>query len=325
MSKILFLILVIVVVANGILAVNIVATINPYYLILREIAGDKLEIGLLIRPGQNPHIYSPTVSDVRRLNDADLIVANGIGLEVPLMRTLSDLEAKGKQVIYVGEHFPGSLLIHDHHHDHDDHYNAHEEHNHHHEDGNHHHEHEEDAVHDEDDHHAHDSANPHVWLDPVFLASHVVPLLADKLAEADPENADYYRSNAESLAARLNDFQFDASEALRSFRGGIVVVAHPSFSYFFARHHITLEPVFEGVGDEPTIAEMRKLIDFVRANEVIGIFAEYQQSKRPIDILVRETGLKHGELDGLGFGRSNIVELFEWNLEEMLRVFHGKE
>ena len=306
-KAILILVLISLLAVSNLFALSVIATINPYYLILHEIAGNKLEVNLLIRPGQNPHIYSPSVSDIRRLNDADVIIANGIGLEVPLMRTLMDLEAKGKQVIYVGELFPSSILIHDHHHE--------DEHG----------EHEEDTDQYEDVHHAHDSANPHVWLDPVFLADHVVPFLGEKLAEADPENADYYRSNAESLVVKLNNFQLDASEALMLFQGGIVIVAHPSFSYFFARHDITLEPVFEGIGDEPTIAEMRKLIDFVRANEVIGIFAEYQQSKRPIDILVRETGLKYGELDGLGFGRTSILELFEWNLEEMLRVFHGKE
>lgn len=314
----LFLMLIFLFAVSNLFAFSVIATINPYYLILHEIAGNKLEVNLLIRPGQNPHIYSPSVSDIKKLNDADLIVANGIGLEVPLMRTLGDLETKSKQVIYVGELFPGSLLIYDHHHDHDDHNDAHE-------DGSHHHEHQEDANHHKDSLHDHDSANPHVWLDPVFLADHVVPFLGEKLAEADPENADYYRSNAESLAVRLSDFQHNASEALRPFQGGIVIVAHPSFSYFFARHNITLEPVFEGAGDEPTIAEMRKLIDFVRANEVIGIFAEYQQSKRPIDILVRETGLKHGELDGLGFGRTSMLELFEWNLKEILRVLHERE
>ncbi len=309
MKLLLLTLIVLVLFLSSVSALSVITTINPYYLILREIAGERLEINLLIRPGQNPHIYSPTVSDVRKLNDADLIIANGIGLEVPLMRTLHDLELKGNQVIYVGELFPSLLLIHDHHHDDDNHYHVHDKHNDHH----------------EDDHHAHDSANPHVWLDPVFLADFAVPHIAEKLAEADPENADYYRSNAEALSVKLKNFQFSASEALSPFKGEIVIVAHPSFSYFFARHHITLEPVFEGVGDEPTIAEMRKLIDFVRANEVIGIFAEYQQSKRPIDTIVRETGLQHGELDGLGFGRGDILELFEWNLEEMLRVFHGKE
>ncbi|HAA86342.1 MAG TPA: zinc ABC transporter substrate-binding protein [Kosmotogaceae bacterium] len=306
-KAILILVLISLLAVSNLFALSVIATINPYYLILNEIVGDKLEVNLLIRPGQNPHIYSPTVSDVRKLNDADLIVANGVGLEVPLMRTLTDLEERGKQVIYIGELLPSSLLIYDHHHEHE------------------HGEHEEDTDHCEDEHHAQDSLNPHVWLDPLFLAEYVVPYLAEKLAEIDPDNADYYRFNAESLVVKLNSFQLNASETLSPFQGGIVVVAHSSFSYFFARYDITLEPVFEGIGDEPTIAEMRKLIDFVRANQVIGIFAEYQQSKRPIDILVRETGLKHGELDGLGFGRTSILELFEWNLEEMLRVFHGKE
>jgi len=67
-----------------------------------------------------------------------------------------------------------------------------------------------------------------------------------------------------------------------------------------------------------------RLVDFVRSQDVIGMFAEYQHSMRAIDILMDETYVKHGELDSLGISTGSIMELLQWNLVEMKRVFDGE-
>ncbi|MBO8139437.1 MAG: zinc ABC transporter substrate-binding protein [Thermosipho sp. (in: Bacteria)] len=62
---------------STIFSLNIVTTINPYYLLVKDIVQDKAEVNLLLKPGVNPHVYSLKVSDVKLLNSADLIIANG--------------------------------------------------------------------------------------------------------------------------------------------------------------------------------------------------------------------------------------------------------
>lgn len=274
------------------LPLKIVATINPYYLILKEIAGQEAQVDLLIGPGQNPHIFSPKISDIRKLNDADLVIANGLDLEVFLEPYLDDLTSRGKTVIYIGSLLPDELLVNE----------------------------EENGDDDESGHHD----NPHIWLDPIILTDYVVPVLVRTLSTLDPGNSEFFSSNAASLIKNLQEFNDKTASYLERFEGKTVIVAHPSFSYFFRRYGIQLEPVLEGVGDEPTIGEIMKLVDFVRNQDVIGIFAEYQQSKSALDILTDETSVKYGELDSLGISMGSIIELLQWNLIEMKRVFDGE-
>ena len=50
--------------------------------IARNVAGDRLEIRSITREGAEIHGYEPSPSDIKRATDADLIVENGLGLEL---------------------------------------------------------------------------------------------------------------------------------------------------------------------------------------------------------------------------------------------------
>uniref|UniRef100_A0A7C5VKY5 Zinc ABC transporter substrate-binding protein n=1 Tax=Fervidobacterium thailandense TaxID=1008305 RepID=A0A7C5VKY5_9BACT len=82
---------------------KVVCTLNPYFLIVKEISAGKLDVGLLIKPGANPHTFSPTVSDAKMLSNADLIVANGLGLDNAYLKNY-------KNVLYVAERIPKKFL-----------------------------------------------------------------------------------------------------------------------------------------------------------------------------------------------------------------------
>jgi len=84
-------------------SLNIATTINPYYLIVKEITAGKANVSLVVRPGADPHSYSPTVSDVKALSKADLIVANGLGLDNAYLKGY-------KNVLYLGDKIPATML-----------------------------------------------------------------------------------------------------------------------------------------------------------------------------------------------------------------------
>lgn len=83
---------------------TIVTTINPYYLITKEIVQDKINVQLLIKPGSNPHTFSPTVSDVKMLSNAKIIFANGLGIDNSYLKNY-------KNVVYLGDVIPKKLLL----------------------------------------------------------------------------------------------------------------------------------------------------------------------------------------------------------------------
>jgi manganese transport system substrate-binding protein len=47
----------------------------------RNVAGDKLVVESITRPGAEIHDYEPTPSDIKRAQEADLVLYNGLGLE----------------------------------------------------------------------------------------------------------------------------------------------------------------------------------------------------------------------------------------------------
>lgn len=83
---------------------TIVTTINPYYLIVFQLLGDTASVKLLVPPGANPHLFSLKPSDAKTLEEADLIVANGLGLE-------TYLEKYKEKTVFVSDFIPALLLV----------------------------------------------------------------------------------------------------------------------------------------------------------------------------------------------------------------------
>lgn len=263
----------------SIFSINIATTINPYYLIIKELVDDRANISVIIEPGENPHTYSPTINDIKKLRSADLILANGLSLELYLEDSLKDINNKNSNVLYVSdliENFANDVK-------------------------------KENLAH----------INPHIWLSLDFMIEQIIPGLTDKLIELDSANEDFYRTRSEKLIYELNKIRNDASELLKEYKGTNVLLSHPSFKYFFTDFGIKEYAIFEGHGDEPTIKELKSFIEKANNGEFIAIFGEKQQNIEPVQVIVKSTNLNMGILDPLGVDTQNIVELFEYNLSEI--------
>ncbi|MXU64124.1 zinc ABC transporter substrate-binding protein [Oceanomicrobium pacificus] len=90
----------------------------------------------------------------------------------------------------------------------------------------------EDGHDDHDDHAGHDHGpiDPHAWLDPANAAAWT-GVLAEKLAELDPENADLYRANAEAAQAELAALAEELNAQLSDLDAPFVVY-HDATQYF---------------------------------------------------------------------------------------------
>ncbi|AEH37832.1 metal ABC transporter substrate-binding protein [Halopiger xanaduensis] len=148
-----------------------------------------------------------------------------------------------------------STESHDEHEGHDDHADHEDEHDH---DHNH-----EDETDDAEFH------DPHVWVDPV-LAQDVVGTIADGLAEADPDNEDTYRENADAYAQRLADVD-DQLESLvaEADRDVAVLAGHDSFRYIEERYGFELHtPVDVSPNAEVTAGQLADTIDLIDEHEI---------------------------------------------------------
>ena len=55
----------------------------------RNVAGDRLQVASIVKPGAEIHGYKPTPSDIERASKADLIVENGLELELWAQRFMA--------------------------------------------------------------------------------------------------------------------------------------------------------------------------------------------------------------------------------------------
>ena len=144
---------------------TVVATIFPLADFVKNVAGDKVDVITLLRPGDSPHTYEPTSRDMKAVAQATLLVVNGAGLDFwveKLKAAASDNMVVVDTSAVLAEE--GLLLSGD---EHDD-----------------------------------GGVNPHYWLDPV-LAQKQVEAIASALAAADPGNKDFYLENAADYIAQL--------------------------------------------------------------------------------------------------------------------------
>jgi ABC-type Zn uptake system ZnuABC Zn-binding protein ZnuA len=65
---------------------KVVASVLPVWVFAKNVAGERADVSLLIRSGTDPHEFTLKPSDVRKLDEADLVLINGAGLEKNFIR-----------------------------------------------------------------------------------------------------------------------------------------------------------------------------------------------------------------------------------------------
>ena len=176
---------------------QIVATTTIWADVTRNVScGGLAEVESILPPLADPHDFEPSMSDRAQLDEAHLVVANGLGLEEALEDTLASVEADGTPVFTAGDHMTTLAFDaetsggHDEEADHDAGDGKHEEEG---EGG--------DDHGAEDDDHGHGSEDPHVWLDPLRVAA-AVANLADALIQRAGLDADRVISCSDAYLGR---------------------------------------------------------------------------------------------------------------------------
>lgn len=67
--------------------------------IAQEIAGDRVDIDVLIPPGADPHTFQPTPRDVAKIADSQMLIANGAGLEEWLQEVIDNAGGQSMLII----------------------------------------------------------------------------------------------------------------------------------------------------------------------------------------------------------------------------------
>lgn len=81
----------------------VVVTTNILGDVVSHLVGDEVEVLTLMRPGADPHSFEISAAEAARVRSADLLVANGLGLEEGLQQHLDAAAADGVQTFVAGD------------------------------------------------------------------------------------------------------------------------------------------------------------------------------------------------------------------------------
>lgn len=268
------------------------ASFYPMYEFARSVGGDLADVELLVPSGTEPHDWEPTPQDIAKIEDADLLVYNGAGMESWVDQVL-DASANAK--LRTVEASEGLDIMEG---------SEEEEHEHDHEAGEaHSHESSEDHDHDAEEAHGHDhdhgGLDPHVWLSPKLAAQEVRNIEA-AFAKADPDHAAQYKSNADAYVAKLDALDAEFKSGLTGTKRTDFITQHAAFGYLARDYGLTQVPIAGLSPDqEPSAREMADVVEFAKQHDVKTIFFETLVSSKVAETIATEIGAKTDVLNPL--------------------------
>jgi zinc transport system substrate-binding protein len=115
--------------------------------------------------------------------------------------------------------------------------------------------------------------DPHIWLDPI-IAKHQVENIKEAFKQADPENADYYETNAKQYQAKLDVLDTEIRSALSAYTRKEFISFHEAFSYFAKRYELTQIYLLPRGQEEPSPSDVALVIETAKAKNITVIYAE---------------------------------------------------
>ncbi|MBZ0285117.1 MAG: metal ABC transporter substrate-binding protein [Anaerolineae bacterium] len=224
---------------------------------LKNIAGDHLEVNVIMKEGSNHHAFEPTIRDARIIGTSDIIFINGMSLEGEwLGQMLISIDSEDK-VVVTAEGIQSRPLVHT--------------------------------------DHVHADGDPHVWHSTIN-AQMVVDNITRGLVAYDPDNRAFYEANAEAYNAQLDELteQVEAILAVVPTERRKLVTSHEAFGYFADQFGFEVigTIIIATQSQEPDRRQMQSIIERIAYFEVPAIFTETTMNSRLAEQIANETGVQ---------------------------------
>jgi len=279
---------------------KVVATTTIVGDVVHAVAGQSIELTVLLPPGADPHNYEPSPQDLAKIADADLIVLNGAGLEEVLEPLIENAGGSGR-IIYLSE---GITLL------------------------------EASIEHDEEaseDTHANLQGDPHVWTDPNNILIWV-DHLETALSEMNSTQAELYKTNAEQYRAELKALDEWVHTQVDQIppENRQLVTDHLEFTYFAERYGFTLAgaviPNYSTTADT-SAQELAALEDTIRSLGVQAIFVGNTTNPDLAQRVANDTGVQlvpllTGSLTEPGGGAETYLKYIRYNVNAIVQALN---
>ncbi|MGD6817024.1 metal ABC transporter solute-binding protein, Zn/Mn family [Metabacillus sp. 84] len=243
---------------NGKLKVT--TTIAQLEDLVKNVAGDKVQVDSLMGPGVDPHLYKASQGDIQKLNQADMIMYNGLHLEGKMGEVFEKV-SKTKPVIPVAESIDAERIL---------------------------------KV--EGSANAHD---PHVWFSiPNWIQ--VTDKVEAELSKEMPEHKDEFKKNAEAYKKKLEEMDAYAREQIAAIpeESRVLVTAHDAFQYFGEEYGLEVMGL-QGLStdSEYGLKDVQKLVGVLSERNIKAVFVESSISEKSINAVVQGSREKGHEVE----------------------------
>jgi len=248
---------------------NVVTTIFPAFDFVRQIAGDRVNLTMLLSPGAESHSFEPSPRDMITIMNSDVFIYVGES-EQWIERILRSMNTDAMTIFAITN--PVELVLAD--------------------------EHGHDNTCDDpdcfDDHVFCSLFDEHVWTSP-RNAVLIVRAITELLSEADPANAAYFRYNAAAYIRELERLDAAFSEVVAGARRRTVVFGDRfPFRYLVEAYGLTWHAAFLGCSTQtdPSPATIAFLINTVRDERIPVVFHIELSNELIADVIVEATGAR---------------------------------
>jgi zinc transport system substrate-binding protein len=267
--------------------INVLASFYPIEEFTKKVGKDKVYVLPLVRSGTEPHDWEPGVRDIQRMQDADLIIINGLGIENwtdDVYTINSDAyvidTSYGIKPIYISS--DNRLQISE----------------------------ESKEI----------RTDPHIWLNPVTIKIQVQNI-ADALTKVDPENKNYYQKNVDAYKAELDIVDKKIRDELAQCNKKDFFAFHDAFSYFAQEYGLNQHTVLKSIDplSDPSPRDIMEVINLARTLDAKVIFTEDGVNQKMSQVIADEVGSKVLVLSPLEFGdgEKTYLEMMVQNLDNL--------
>ncbi len=274
------------------------ATVFPVYALAEEVAGDLVELKMVLPEGVDAHDFEPSAKLIAEISSSKLLLMNGLEMEHWLDGAEQAFAEKGLTTVEVSAKIEPIVIGDEEQHEKD-------------------HDHESEKNHS----HHHGQYDPHIWQSPAnakIMVENIYYAL-DKLLK-DEQRAEL-KQNFERTITKLDDLEQRYQRELKDIPCNKLIVGHAAFAYL-CRDFGLEQVAVAGLStlDEPSVSAMAEIVDIAKENDVKTVFYDSFASDKLARVIADETGIELKPLHTLGMrseaeSTKTYFDLMEENLE----------